>query len=146
MSNRLLIPFFTAASAAPPTRVARHSYSITVGQRSGVTGYWFNNIGSITNATYNLPNSVSAIIRQSMVLGVEFRFLVSSGGVTTSTPGQFPSRIVCTRGANSVSFVRADPVQIASFGQGIGMDFVVGAGAIAGVFNLNTTVNIQIFD
>ena len=122
-----------------------HSYTITVGQRSGITGYWFNNIGNITDATYNLPNTISAIIRQSMILGEEFRFLISSGGVTVSSLDQFPTRIVCTRAGRSVVFVRADPVQIASFGQGIGMDYVVGTGAISGIFNLNTTVAIQLF-
>ena len=137
---------FFAAVEDVPVGTLRHSYSITVGQRDSIRGYWDNNIGTITGANYNLPNGVSARIRQSMILGEEFRFLVASGGVSTSTPDQFPIRIVCTRADNEVQFVRSDPIMIAQFGQGTGMDFVVGGGAIAGVFNLNTTVNIQIFD
>ena len=158
MSNlRALIPFFMARGTAP-VGTLRHSYSIDVGGPSrGIIGYWFNNLGSITNANYILPNGTSAIIRQTMVddpsaVGGsiepgEMRFLLSSGGVSTSSVDQFPIRIVCSlsRGA-SVEFVPHSPDQIASFGQGIGRDYDRSSGSlISEVFTVNSTVNVQLF-
>ena len=147
MSNNveLLLPVFMRARAPSPVGVLRHTYSITSVTGRGVTGYWFNRVGSITDSTYTLPNSVTAIIRQTMILGEELRFLLSAGGLTVNSADQFPIRIVATRGANSVTFVRSDPLQINTFGQGTGIDYVVSEGTIAGVFGHNVNITVQLY-
>ena len=148
MSIAALLPFFMAADEPPaPVGALRHTYSITVGTHgSGIRGYWFNNIGNISNSAYALPNGVNAIIRQTMLLtDGDFRFLVSSGGATTSSLDQFPTRIEIQRNADIASFTRKSPVEIASFGQGIGMDFELSSGNAAAILTNNTTVTCRLY-
>ena len=105
-----------------------HTFTITCGTTSGLVGYWDGNIGTITNATYTLPNGSDATIRQCMIGGIigttnEVRFLLNQPGLSTSDADRFPLRIVATNGDNSVEFIPQNPDQIASFGQGIGRDY-----------------------
>ena len=75
-----------------------------------------------------MPNGNTARIRQTLIgdVGVrEVRLLLNQAGLAVGDLDQFPSRIEIQQGAgNYIPFVRKDPVEIASFGQGIGQDYV----------------------
>lgn len=137
------------SSADPPPATAAHTYSITVGAHgSGIVGYWFNNIGSIARGTYNLPNSVSAIVRQTMTgggVGANLRFVLSSGGLTTNSIDQFPATIVTERAGTSITWTR--PSSLGTVGQGLSANYTTRQTTlITTVFQNNTTVTVQLYN
>ena len=126
-----------------PAAAAYHTYTITVGTGgapvpgvSNLFGYWDNNIGTIEDAVYQLPNGSNGTIRQTMWNSIapsrtsessylyhdEMRFLLRQGGLSTADTDQFPDRIRLTNGANVVNLV-PEPGEIQAFGQGIGQDY-----------------------
>ncbi len=144
----ILLPvFLTPPAPPPPPTVARHEYSIVTGERSGIFGYWFNNIGNITDSSYALPNSVTAIIRQTMYINGKLRYLVSSGGVSTSSPDQFPSSIEIIFGGSKSIF--DSPEAPASYGQGIGRDYAHRSGSASASSTIGAngrTLQVRIID
>ena len=131
--------------------MSSHTFKITCGSRSGLLGYWDGNIGSITNATYQLPNGSNATIRQCMsgspIGGLdEVRFLLNQAGLTASDTDQFPLRLEISRGSLSTTLTPQNPDQIQAFGQGIGRDYIKAAGAggsrVDQIFANNTTVTV----
>ena len=103
-----------------------HSYSITSGARSGITGYWDANIGSITDANYTTPNGTSVRIRQSMVVSSNFRFLINGSGIGSGSADQFPTEIRLTY--NGAESVWSNPGSVNVFGQGAGRDYTLTSG------------------
>ena len=130
-----------------PEPSAYHTYTIIVGQAHGVTGYWFNNAGSITGATYQLPNGSDAIIRQTMIVAGEIRFVLNQSGLTTSdVPDQFPERIVLTRGSTSTTVGIKSPDETFTAGQGIGRDYIRESGdTLTTVLQNNSTVTVELY-
>ena len=128
-----------------------HSYTFMSGTRSNNIGFWDGRAGSITDGTYQLPNGSNGRIRQTMYstgnIGAnQLRFLLNQSGLGTSDTAQFPDRIVITRGSNIVAFVPQDPVEINSFGQGIGQDYTVdGSGTPADVIVNGETSSVDLF-
>lgn len=129
---------------APTT--ASHTYTVRSGAGSSLTGYWLNNIGSIEDATYNLPDGTEVTIRQTMFGGTiganQLRFLVDKDNITAADDDQFPPSIRLTLGANVAVVVKQDPVEIREFGQGIGMDYAVESGTLSDVLVNNQTTTV----
>ena len=135
----------TVESFVPETPY--HRYTIVVGTAFGVTGYWFNNAGSITDATYQLPNGSDAIVRQTMIVGGEIRFVLNQSGLTPAdVPEQFPERIVLSRGNTQAICVIKSPDETFTAGQGIGRDYIRQSGdPLTTVLQLSATVNVELF-
>ena len=129
-----------------PSLTVRYTATVTSASGRGFLGYWHNNIGSIAQATYTLPNSVSAIIRQCMTSenGTGLIFVLSSGGLTTSSIDQFPVQVRVTSGSNSISYDR--PSSLSTVGQGIRGNYTSGASAAEeiAVFRHNNTVTVEL--
>ena len=104
-----------------------HDYSITTGARSGIVGYWFNNIGTIDSGeTFALPNENTGTIRQTMQLRGALRLTVAGNGLGAGAGDQFPDTIECTFGG-AVS-VWGSPTPPAVYGQGTGRDYSLSSG------------------
>lgn len=147
----LLLPLFASQAAPPPPTPTRpdHTYTITVGTHaSGIIGYWYNNIGSIVGDTYNLPNSVSAIVRQTMTgggVGAVLRFVLSSGGLTVNSVDQFPATITTTSAGAMITWTR--PASIRTVGQGFSADYTPDAARlITTVFQNGQSVACALFN
>ena len=108
------------------TRSFTHSYSIMTGTSGGITGYWDGNAGTITDATYTLPNGRSARIRQTMQVGNMLRFLLNQSGLGTGDGDQFPTDIAVTLGGRVSHWGR--PTAASSAGQGIYRDYALLSG------------------
>ena len=144
-------------SAAPAVLALRHTYTITVGMSAVLQGYWLNNLGNITDATYALPNGSDAVIRQTMISnpsavggGVaapnELRFLINQSGLGIGDVAQFPRRLVVSRGTDEAVCEPQSPDQIAAFGQGIGRDYARMSGtALATIFANTETVTVKLY-
>ena len=122
---------YTTGTSPPPTS-STHTFTVTAGTTSGLTGYWDGNTGSITNGVYRLPNGSNATIRQCLIGGAigtdELRFLLNQSGLGTSDTDQFPDRITATRGSFVAEWRPSSPEQIGAFGQGIGRDYTIVSG------------------
>ena len=149
MTLNHLMPFFADAPAPAPALTLRHAYSITVGSNSGQTGYWFNKAGSITDGVLAIPNGNNVSIRQTMIgasVGTnELRFLINNDTVlTVGSADQFPVEIRISRSGRTATAVRKDPVEISSFGQGIGMDYAFTAAGV-GLFQNGVTLSVELY-
>ena len=141
-----LLPFFLQAPAATPD----HTYRISCGSRSGIIGYWFNNIGSVNDETYTLPNGVSATVRQTMtgspIGSNELRFLLNACGLGTGDTDQFPTRIEVENSRGSrLEFIPKSPIEISSFGQGIGQDYRIVSGGVGTLFVNNAPLTVNLY-
>lgn len=136
----------------PPAPTPYHTFSLVCGSRSGgFVGFWHsgnpaNQMGTMTDRVYTLPNGNSTQIRQFMVGGSitsgKVRYLF---GQTRYQADQFPTRIVAVNGSNTLVLTKPDPATIISAGQGNGLDFDVESGSIASTFNNGETINVEIY-
>ena len=148
MFNHLL-PFFLPKGEEPPELTLTHTYTITVASGRGQIGYWFNNIGSITEATFTIPNGSAATIRQTMVAGGvganQMRWLMFSGAnINVNTIDQFPVEIKIISGGRSAIAIMQNPVEISSFGQGIGVDYSLSDAGVA-LFVAGATLTVELY-
>ena len=122
-----------------------HTFSLVSGARDTFVGFWHNNIGTMEDRVYTLPNGNSTQIRQFMVGGSitagKVRYLF---GPARYQADQFPDRIVATNGAN-VLVLTKPTTAIISAGQGNGLDYDVESGVPGSVFNNGETINVEIF-
>ena len=122
-----------------------HTFSLVSGSRDTFVGFWHNNIGTMTDRVYTLPNGNSTQIRQFMIGGSitagKVRYLF---GPTRYQADQFPDRIVATNGAN-VAVLTKPTTAIISAGQGNGLDYDVESGVLGSVFNNGETISVEIF-
>ena len=122
---------------------AYHTYTITAGDRSGIIGYWDNNIGTITNENAPLIGAGgTAEIRQSMTLSGIFRFLFGTQNRPLSV---FPATITTERAGTSILWTRPSTTQ--NFGQGTGLDYTTTQTSdVVTVFQNGVTINISLFE
>ena len=118
-------------SAPAPMLTLLHTYTITMGTRGSFTGWWHNNIGTISSPVFTRPDGDRGNVRQTMYNNSDatLRFLLQDlDGLGVGDTDQFPVRIDVSRGALAASFSPQNPVAIRSFGQGIGQDYGIDSG------------------
>lgn len=133
-----------------PEPTPLHTFTITAEAGRGVIGYWDGRVGSINNRDYTTPNGSTARIRQMMMSDANFgtnelRFLIRQDGLGVGDTEQFPVRLVCMSGGNEVVSVLKSPLEIRSYGQGIGMDYRLQSGTLSNVFADNNEITIQLW-
>ena len=132
---------------APPMPVPmpHYSYSIVAGFTNPWTGYWDARDGTINGENFDLPGGVgSREIRQTHTNGSVLRWLVR-GNQGNRPQSNFPTRIVATNGANSVTVVPPDPFLTTQYGQGTGVDYVVESGSLSAVFVNDATIAVDLY-
>lgn len=134
-----------SSAAPPPAPSLLHTLSIIAGINSGWVGWWDGRAGQVTNGRrFNPPGRTDSganrtQIRQTMFergSGQIVRFLLNRpiAPITTSDLDQFPAEIeIQHTDGDKARFVPQDPVVIASFGQGVGQDYIRKAGETVSV-------------
>ena len=142
IGHDITVDLLFEAPPAPPAPY--HSFSIVCGAARGFIGRWLNNIGTITDGTYTIPNGSSVDIQQFMIGGSitagTVRFVIGRNRYPTD---QFPTRIVARNGATEIVLMRPDV--ILEVGQGNGQNYTGDATLHTSVFVNGATVTADLY-